>query len=63
MLESRIKKMTETYSSGATSLKELADMLQTKASSDLEQMEATISSRTMAVENVWYQRSFIIDHQ
>lgn len=55
--------MTETYSSGATSLKELADMLQRKASSGLEQMEATISSRTMAVENVWYQRSSIIDHQ
>ncbi|KAF3442909.1 hypothetical protein FNV43_RR16827 [Rhamnella rubrinervis] len=50
-LESRIKKMTETYSSGAATLRELAHMLQRKASSDLEQIEATISSQTMAVEN------------
>lgn len=52
VLESKIKKMTETYSTGATTLKELAHMLQRKASSDLEQMKAAISSQTMAVENV-----------
>ncbi|KAH7512980.1 kinesin-like protein KIN-5B [Ziziphus jujuba] len=51
VLESKIKKMTETYSTGATTLEELAYMLQRKASSDLEQMKATISSQTMAVEN------------
>lgn len=55
--------MTETYSSGAAALKELAHMLQRKASSDLEQMEATISSQTIAVENVWCLKSSIAYHQ
>lgn len=55
--------MTETYSTGATTLEELAYMLQRKASSDLEQMKATISSQTMAVENVKdFYNSFQFDY-
>ncbi|EXB67891.1 125 kDa kinesin-related protein [Morus notabilis] len=50
-LESRVSKMTETYCSGVASLKELANMLQRKASSDLEQIYATISSQAISVEN------------
>ncbi|XP_068341884.1 kinesin-like protein KIN-5B [Pyrus communis] len=50
VLESRIKKITETYSSGVTALKELANMLQKKASSDLEQINAKMISQTVAVE-------------
>ncbi|KAA8518861.1 hypothetical protein F0562_016365 [Nyssa sinensis] len=51
MLESRIKKMTEIYTSGMEALKKLADSLQTKASSNLEQIKSTISCQTNAVEN------------
>ncbi|KAK9291095.1 hypothetical protein L1049_009282 [Liquidambar formosana] len=51
VLESRINKMTETYTSGVAALKELTHTLQTRASSDLEQIKSTISSQTMDVEN------------
>ncbi|KAF8397540.1 hypothetical protein HHK36_016458 [Tetracentron sinense] len=51
VLESRIKKMTDTYNSGLGALKELADTLQTRATSDLELIQSTISSQIMAVEN------------
>uniref|UniRef100_A0A5B7BVW2 Kinesin motor domain-containing protein n=1 Tax=Davidia involucrata TaxID=16924 RepID=A0A5B7BVW2_DAVIN len=51
ILESRIKKMTEIYTSGMEALKKLADSLQMKASSDLEQIKSTISCQTNAVEN------------
>ncbi|KAK9920725.1 hypothetical protein M0R45_029271 [Rubus argutus] len=50
VLESRIKKISETYSSGVVALKELANMLQTKASSDLEQINVKTLSQTLAVE-------------
>ena len=52
VVESRIKKMTETYTSGVAALKELADTLQIKASSDLEQMKSTVLLQVTAVENV-----------
>ena len=51
-LESRIKKMTEIYTSGVGTLKELANTLHMKASSDMEQIQSQVSSRTLAVENV-----------
>lgn len=51
-LELRVKKMTETYTSGAATLKELANTLQRKAASDMEQINSTISKQAMAVENV-----------
>ncbi|CAK9155209.1 unnamed protein product [Ilex paraguariensis] len=51
VMESRIKKMTETYTSGVAALKELADTLQKKASSDLEQMKSTVLIQITAVEN------------
>ncbi|XP_021819053.1 kinesin-like protein KIN-5B [Prunus avium] len=50
VLDSKIKKITETYSSGVSALKELANMLKTKASSDLEQINAKVLSQTVAVE-------------
>ncbi|GAB4833750.1 hypothetical protein Ancab_031999 [Ancistrocladus abbreviatus] len=49
-LESKIKKVTETYASGAMALRELAKTLQQKASMDLEQMNSAISSQTTALE-------------
>ncbi|KAG8649247.1 kinesin-like protein KIN-5B [Manihot esculenta] len=51
ILESRIKKMAETYTSGVAAMKELASTMQRKASSDLEHINVTISSQTMAVEH------------
>ncbi|CAB4314859.1 unnamed protein product [Prunus armeniaca] len=50
VLDSKIKKITETYSSGVSALKELANMLKTKASSDLVQINARVLSQTVAVE-------------
>lgn len=55
-LESRIKKMAETYTSGVATLKELANTFQRKASSDLEEINSTISLQATAVENVRSQR-------
>lgn len=51
-LESRIKKMTGIYTSGVGTLKELANTLHMKASSDMEQIQSKISSQTSAVESV-----------
>jgi len=48
--------MTETYASGVATLKDLANALQRKASSDLEQINSTISLQAMTVENVRSQR-------
>lgn len=53
VLESRIKNITETYTSGMTVLKELVDTLQTQASSDLVHMKSRLSDQIMAVENVF----------
>jgi kinesin family protein 11 len=44
--------MTENYTSGVATLKDLANALQRKASSDLEQINSTISLQATAVENV-----------
>ncbi|KAL1330140.1 kinesin-like protein KIN-5B [Arachis ipaensis] len=49
-LESRIKKMTEIYTSGVETLKGLANTLHMKASSDMEQMQSQVSSQALAVE-------------
>ncbi|KAL2599261.1 hypothetical protein GLYMA_10G045500v4 [Glycine max] len=50
-LESRINKMTGIYTSGVETLKELANTLHMKASSDMEQIQSKVSSQTLAVEN------------
>ncbi|KAL9429121.1 hypothetical protein AB3S75_031015 [Citrus x aurantiifolia] len=50
ILESRIKKMSETYTAGLELLKELDNSMQKKASSDMEQISSKVSSQTMAVE-------------
>lgn len=44
--------MAEIYTSGMTILKEHADSLETKASSDLEQIKSTISGQISELENV-----------
>lgn len=51
VLESKVNKMSDTYTSGAVALNDLAHTLQKKASSDLEQLKSIISSQTMTVEN------------
>ncbi|KAL6966124.1 hypothetical protein U1Q18_042583 [Sarracenia purpurea var. burkii] len=51
VLESRINKMTDIYTSGVTTLKEFADSLQIKASSDLQQMKSMMSFQISALEN------------
>lgn len=48
--------MAETYTSGVAAMKELASTMQRKASSDLEHINVTISSQTMAVEHVCDRR-------
>ncbi|KAL7618006.1 hypothetical protein Lser_V15G02141 [Lactuca serriola] len=53
VLESRIKNITETYTSGMKVLKELVDTLQTEASSDLVHMKSRISDQTLAIENIF----------
>ncbi|CAH2058909.1 unnamed protein product [Thlaspi arvense] len=49
-LESRIGKTADTYTSGIVALKELSEMIQKKASSDLENMNSSIGSQIEAVE-------------
>ncbi|KAG7569511.1 hypothetical protein ISN45_Aa04g022160 [Arabidopsis thaliana x Arabidopsis arenosa] len=49
-LESRIGKTADTFTSGIASLKELSEMLQKMASSDLEKMNSSIVSQVKAVE-------------
>lgn len=51
-LESRIGKTSDTYTSGIAALKELSEMLQKKASSDLEKKNTSIVSQIEAVEKV-----------
>ncbi|KAK2976567.1 hypothetical protein RJ640_024188, partial [Escallonia rubra] len=51
VLESKIKKMAQTYTLGLTTLKELADSMQMKASSDLEQIKSKMLSHIGGVEN------------
>ncbi|GAV62678.1 LOW QUALITY PROTEIN: Kinesin domain-containing protein/DAP_epimerase domain-containing protein [Cephalotus follicularis] len=50
LLENRIRKMTNTYTSGTIALKELVNTMRRKSVSDLEQINSTISSQTIAVE-------------
>lgn len=45
--------MRETYTSGVAALKELTNIMERKASSDLGEINVTISSQMMAVEHVW----------
>ncbi|KAF5823551.1 putative plus-end-directed kinesin ATPase [Helianthus annuus] len=52
ILESRINKITDTYTSGMTALKKLVDTLQMEASSDLLNMKSKVSNQIMAVENI-----------
>ncbi|XVE96823.1 hypothetical protein REPUB_Repub02eG0256200 [Reevesia pubescens] len=49
-LESKIKNMTETYASGVAAMKELANTMQSKATSDMEQMNSSFSSQISAIE-------------
>ncbi|KAJ6407911.1 hypothetical protein OIU84_011257 [Salix udensis] len=50
VLETRIKKMSETCASGVAALKDLANTAQDKASSDLQQINTIISSQMRTVE-------------
>ncbi|XVE61822.1 hypothetical protein DITRI_Ditri06bG0070100 [Diplodiscus trichospermus] len=50
VLESRIKNMAGTYTSGVAAMKELANTMQSNASSDLEQMNSAFSSQIAAIE-------------
>ena len=59
-LESRIKKMTEIYSSGIGTLKDLAHTLHIKASSNMEHIQSKVLSQTLAVENVSHEILFPI---
>lgn len=59
VLESRINKMAEIYTSGVGTLKELANTLHTKASSDMEQIQSKVSTQTLAVENVITQEILV----
>lgn len=49
--------MTEIYTSGIGTLKELADTFHIKASSDMEQIQSKVSSQTLAAENVRSQET------
>lgn len=44
--------MTDIHTSGMTILKEHADSLETKASSDLEQIKSTVQGQISELENV-----------
>ncbi|KAG8376449.1 hypothetical protein BUALT_Bualt09G0064500 [Buddleja alternifolia] len=50
-MEAKIKKLSETYTSGALNLKKLTNTLHMKSSSDLEQIKSMISVQATAVEN------------
>ncbi|KAE9619448.1 putative plus-end-directed kinesin ATPase [Lupinus albus] len=49
-LESKVKKMSEIYTSGVGTLKDLANTLNINASSGMEQIQAKVSSQILAVE-------------
>ncbi|PWA41130.1 ATP binding microtubule motor family protein [Artemisia annua] len=53
VLESRINNITDSYTSGMTTLKELVDTMQIKASSDLVHMKSRISDQIIALENIF----------
>ncbi|KAI3696793.1 hypothetical protein L6452_29341 [Arctium lappa] len=53
ILESRIKNITDSYTSGMMVLEDLVDTLQIQASSDLVHMKSRISDQIMAVENIF----------
>nr|XP_043610457.1 kinesin-like protein KIN-5B [Erigeron canadensis] len=53
VLESRIKNITDTYTSGMTALKELVDSLQLKNSFDLVHIKSRISEHIIEVENIF----------
>lgn len=59
-LESRINKMAEIYTSGVGTLKELANTLHMKASSDMEEIQSKVSTQTLAVENVITQEILVV---
>ncbi|KAL2250547.1 kinesin-like protein KIN-5B [Sesamum indicum] len=50
-MEAKLKKLSETYTSGTLNLKKLADALHMKANSDLEQMAYMMSAQATEVEN------------
>lgn len=52
VMESKIKRMTETYTSGTEALREFADALQMKASSDMQQTKSMILSQATEVKNL-----------
>ncbi|GER28636.1 kinesin motor family protein [Striga asiatica] len=56
-MEANVKRLSETYASGSQSIKKLTDALQTKTSSDLEQMMTMISAQATAVENFFNNAS------
>lgn len=56
-LETRIKNMTETYASGVTTMKELANEIRRSTSSDLEEMSFAFSSQIEDIEQVCYPRN------
>ncbi|KAL0409822.1 UNVERIFIED_CONTAM: Kinesin-like protein KIN-5B [Sesamum latifolium] len=49
--EAKLKKLSETYTSGTLNLKKLTDALHTKANSDLQQMASMMSAQATEVEN------------
>lgn len=53
ILETKVGKMAQTYSSGVAALRQFIKTLQENVSTDLEQMNATVSSQAINVENVW----------
>ncbi|XP_077232897.1 ATP binding microtubule motor family protein [Tasmannia lanceolata] len=50
-LKLRIEKVKDSYNSGVKAMKELASVLEKKASSNLEQLQLTISTQKLAVDN------------
>lgn len=54
-MDSKVRKMTETYTSATEALTKLADAMQIKASSDLQEIKSMILLQATAVENVWMQ--------
>ncbi|CAK9320007.1 unnamed protein product [Citrullus colocynthis] len=51
ILETKVGKMAQTYSSGVAALRQFIKTLQENVSTDLEQMNATVSSQAIDVEN------------
>ncbi|KAL0375177.1 UNVERIFIED_CONTAM: Kinesin-like protein KIN-5B [Sesamum radiatum] len=49
--EAKLKKLSETYTSGTLNLKKLTDALHMKADSDLQQMASVMSAQATEVEN------------